>query len=137
MQATCQEGVQGKPLRSVAMIVKPMGRMTSFFGYLNDGCSIWSEDLFNMEQLTNDDTDGRDFYLKLAASEFLSNVHPTLSANSRSKRWKWIFLALVVSMTLSTTALFYCMWRRRKLQKKGEDLLKFDIGTSVGPANCT
>ncbi|CAL5335871.1 unnamed protein product [Camellia sinensis] len=109
----------------------------SAYVYGSDGCSIWSEDLFNVEQLTNDDTDGRDFYLKLAASEFLSNVHPTLSANSRSKRWKWIFLALVVSMTLSTTALFYCMWRRRQLQNKGGDLLKFDIGTSVGPANCT
>ncbi|KAL7218147.1 hypothetical protein ACSBR2_011425 [Camellia fascicularis] len=62
---------------------------------------------------------------------------PNSFCKSRSKRWKWIFLALAVSMTLSTTALFYCMWRRRKLQKKGEDLLKFDIGTSVGPTNCT
>ncbi|GMP52791.1 hypothetical protein CsSME_00018485 [Camellia sinensis var. sinensis] len=58
-----------------------------------DGCSIWSEDLFNVEQLTNDDPDGRDFYLKLADSEFLSRV----------------------SMTLS--ALVYCMWRRT-LQKR-------------------
>ncbi|KAL7218148.1 hypothetical protein ACSBR2_011426 [Camellia fascicularis] len=46
----------------------------SGYVYGSDGCSIWREDLFNMEQLTNDDTDGRDFYLKLAASEFLSNV---------------------------------------------------------------
>ncbi|KAI8009756.1 G-type lectin S-receptor-like serine/threonine-protein kinase [Camellia lanceoleosa] len=41
----------------------------SAYAYGSDGCSIWSEDLFNVEQLTNDDPHGRDFYLKLADSE--------------------------------------------------------------------
>ncbi|THG00669.1 hypothetical protein TEA_016798 [Camellia sinensis var. sinensis] len=44
----------------------------SAYAYGSDGCSIWSEDLFNVEQLTNDDPHRRDFYLKLADSEFLS-----------------------------------------------------------------
>ncbi|XP_028053614.1 G-type lectin S-receptor-like serine/threonine-protein kinase At1g11300 [Camellia sinensis] len=38
----------------------------------HDGCSIWSEDLFNVEQLKDDDPDRSDFYLKLSASAFLS-----------------------------------------------------------------
>lgn len=38
----------------------------------NDGCSIWHEELLNVLQLKDDDADGRDFYLKLAASEFPS-----------------------------------------------------------------
>ncbi|KAI8009759.1 G-type lectin S-receptor-like serine/threonine-protein kinase [Camellia lanceoleosa] len=74
----------------------------SAYAYGSDGCSIWSEDLFNVEQLTNDDPHGRDFYLKLADSEFLRD--------SRSKWWKWLILALAVSMT---------MWRRT-LQKRGD-----------------
>ncbi|KAH7844734.1 hypothetical protein Vadar_031103 [Vaccinium darrowii] len=37
------------------------------------GCSIWSEELLNVnDQLTDDDPEGRDLYLRLAASEFLS-----------------------------------------------------------------
>ncbi|CAL5335853.1 unnamed protein product [Camellia sinensis] len=71
-----------------------MDRVTSLFGYLNDGCSIWSEDLFNVEQLKDDDLDRSDFYLKLSASAFLSE-------DSRRKRWKWFILALAVSMTLA------------------------------------
>ncbi|CAL5393173.1 unnamed protein product [Camellia sinensis] len=90
---------------------------------IHDGCSIWSEDLFNVKQLTNDDPDGRDFYLKLADSEFLSR-------DSRSKWWKWLILALAVSMTL--TALVYCMWRRTLQKRAREDLMLFDIGTSIG-----
>ncbi|CAL5393253.1 unnamed protein product [Camellia sinensis] len=95
----------------------------SAYAYGSDGCSIWSEDLFNVEQLTNDDPDGRDFYLKLADSEFLSR-------DSRRKWWKWLILALAVSMTLS--ALVYCMWRRTLRKRAGEDLMLFDIGTSIG-----
>ncbi|CAL5335854.1 unnamed protein product [Camellia sinensis] len=95
----------------------------SAYAYGSDGCSIWSEDLFNVEQLTNDDPHGGDFYLKLADSEFLSR-------DSRSKWWKWLILALAVSMTLS--ALVYCMWRRTLQKRAGKDLMLFDIGTSIG-----
>ncbi|XP_028066017.1 G-type lectin S-receptor-like serine/threonine-protein kinase At1g11300 [Camellia sinensis] len=99
----------------------------------HDGCSIWSEDLFNVEQLKDDDLDRSDFYLKLSASAFLSE-------DSRRKRWKWFILALAVSMTL---ALLYV--EEDKVAKQspcifdqaGEDLLLFDVGTSIGAANCT
>ncbi|CAL5393197.1 unnamed protein product [Camellia sinensis] len=95
----------------------------SAYAYGSDGCSTWSEDLFNVEQLTSDDPHGRDFYLELADSEFLSR-------DSRSQWWKWLILALAVSMTLS--ALVYCTWRRTLQKRAGEDLMLFDIGTSIG-----
>ncbi|KAI8009757.1 G-type lectin S-receptor-like serine/threonine-protein kinase [Camellia lanceoleosa] len=66
----------------------------------SDGCSIWSEDLFKVEQLKDDDPDRSDFYLKLSVSAFLSE-------DSRRKRWKWFILALAASMTLLTSTMFY------------------------------
>ncbi|KAH7844967.1 hypothetical protein Vadar_033773 [Vaccinium darrowii] len=97
----------------------------------SDGCSIWCEDLLNVDQLADDTTDGRDFYLRLAASEILSK-----RKDSRIKWWKWIILALAVPMTLLVAVgFFYCLWRR-KSQNKGEDLVLFDLGISIGAANC-
>ncbi|CAL5393195.1 unnamed protein product [Camellia sinensis] len=95
----------------------------SAFPYGSDGCSIWSEDLFNVEQLKDDDLDRSDFYLKLSASAFLSE-------DSRRKRWKWFILA---SMTL---ALLY-VEEDKVAKQRWEDLLLFDVGTSIGAANCT
>ncbi|KAJ4981048.1 hypothetical protein NE237_031885 [Protea cynaroides] len=37
------------------------------------GCSVWEGDVLNLEQLSDDDTGGKDLYLKLASSE-LSNT---------------------------------------------------------------
>jgi len=97
----------------------------------SDGCSIWREDLLNVDQLADDTTDGRDFYLRLAAFEILSK-----RKDSRIKWWKWIILALAVPMTLLVAVgFFYCLWRR-KSQNKGEDLVLFDLGISIGAANC-
>ncbi|KAI8557711.1 hypothetical protein RHMOL_Rhmol04G0031000 [Rhododendron molle] len=97
----------------------------------SNGCSIWREELLNVKQLKDDDANGRDFFLKLAASEFLSE-----GKDSRIKRWKWIIVALALSMVLlAAVSFFYCMWRR-KSQNKGEDLVLFDLGTSIGAVNC-
>ncbi|KAF7112204.1 hypothetical protein RHSIM_RhsimUnG0256500 [Rhododendron simsii] len=116
------------------------------------GCSIWGIELLNV-QLIHDDPEGRDFYLRLAASEFLSEckVHLTPYADSRIKRWKWIILALAVPMALlATVSFFFCLWRRKSQNKgsmaqilfyltgedSGEDLMLFDISTSTGAADC-
>ncbi|KAF7112207.1 hypothetical protein RHSIM_RhsimUnG0256400 [Rhododendron simsii] len=97
----------------------------------NDGCSIWHEELLNAEQLIDDDPEGRDFYLRLAASEFLRE-----GKDPRIKRRKWIILALAVPTTLlAAVGCFYCLWRQ-KSRNKGEDLVLFDLGTSIGAANC-
>ncbi|KAH7845035.1 hypothetical protein Vadar_034469 [Vaccinium darrowii] len=63
---------------------------------------------------------------------------PNLTSSSRGSNVgrKLIIAALAVSMTLLTTAFFYSI-RRRKLQKKGKDLLSFDLGTSIGAGNTT
>ncbi|KAH7842052.1 hypothetical protein Vadar_000914 [Vaccinium darrowii] len=95
------------------------------------GCSIWSEELFNVNQLTDDDPEGRDLYLRLAASEFTSQ-----GKDSRIKRWKLIILAVAVPVALLVTVgFFYCLWRW-KSQNKGKDLVLFDLATSIGAANC-
>ncbi|KAH7842146.1 hypothetical protein Vadar_001974 [Vaccinium darrowii] len=97
----------------------------------SDGCTIWSEDLLNVEQLKDDNTVGRDIYLKLAASEFISE-----GRDSRIKWWKWIVLPVAVPMMLvATISFFYCLWRE-KSQNKGEDLVLYDLGTSIGATNC-
>ncbi|KAI8557709.1 hypothetical protein RHMOL_Rhmol04G0030800 [Rhododendron molle] len=104
----------------------------------NDWCSIWREELMNVLQLTDNDTEGRDFYLRLSASESLSEGKVLLTpiADSRMKRWKWIILALGVPIALlAAVSFFYCL-RKRKSQNKGEDLVLFDIGTSTEAANC-
>ncbi|KAE9454978.1 hypothetical protein C3L33_13120, partial [Rhododendron williamsianum] len=44
----------------------------TYDGNGSNGCSIWHEELLNVVQLKDDDLEGRDFYLRLAASEFLS-----------------------------------------------------------------
>ncbi|KAF7112981.1 hypothetical protein RHSIM_RhsimUnG0173300 [Rhododendron simsii] len=97
----------------------------------DNGCSIWHEELLNVVQLKDDDLEGRDFYLRLAASEFLSK-----GKDSRINRWKWIILAVGVPMALLATASFFYCLRRRNSQNKGKDLVLFDLGTSIGAANC-
>ncbi|KAH7843420.1 hypothetical protein Vadar_016409 [Vaccinium darrowii] len=95
------------------------------------GCSIWSEELLNVNQLTDDNPEGSDLYLRLAASEF-----PSQGKDSRIKRWKLIILTVAVPVALLVTVgFFYCLWRW-KSQNKGEDLVLFDLATSIGAANC-
>ncbi|KAF7112197.1 hypothetical protein RHSIM_RhsimUnG0256300 [Rhododendron simsii] len=87
----------------------------------NDGCSIWREELMNVLQLTDNDPEGRDFYLRLSASEF---------KNQEVEVDYSVPIAL-----LAAVSFFYCL-RKRKSQNKGEDLVLFDIGTITGAANC-
>ncbi|KAF7112212.1 hypothetical protein RHSIM_RhsimUnG0256700 [Rhododendron simsii] len=93
----------------------------SAYTYSVSGCSIWGNELLNVVQLMDGDPEGKDFYLRLAASEFPSQG-----------KGKWIIPALVVPMTLLAIVSFFYCWRRRKSQNKGEDLVLFDLGTSIG-----
>ncbi|RVW26210.1 G-type lectin S-receptor-like serine/threonine-protein kinase [Vitis vinifera] len=52
----------------------------------DSGCSIWIDGLMNLQQLTDGDSSGNTFYLKLAASEF---------PNSSSDKGKVIGIAVV------------------------------------------
>ncbi|THG15979.1 hypothetical protein TEA_029938 [Camellia sinensis var. sinensis] len=40
------------------------------YAYGSDGCSIWTENLLNLQQLSGNDGSGKTLYLRLAASEF-------------------------------------------------------------------
>ncbi|XP_062106224.1 G-type lectin S-receptor-like serine/threonine-protein kinase At2g19130 [Humulus lupulus] len=42
------------------------------YAYDNKGCSVWTRDLVNLNQLSPDDSNGRTLYIRLAASEFPS-----------------------------------------------------------------
>ncbi|KAG5551163.1 hypothetical protein RHGRI_009554 [Rhododendron griersonianum] len=89
----------------------------------SNGCSIWREELLNVKQLKDDDANGRDFFLKLAASEFLSE-----GKDSRIKRWKWIILALALSMVL-LASFIACGGESRKT--KAWDLWKSGRGEGI------
>ncbi|KAF7112978.1 hypothetical protein RHSIM_RhsimUnG0173200 [Rhododendron simsii] len=91
--------------------------------YSVSGCSIWGNELLNVVQRMDADPEGKDFYLRLAASEFPSQG-----------KGEWIIPALVVPMTLLATVSFFSCGRRRKSQNEGEDLVLFDLGTSIGAA---
>lgn len=101
----------------------------SAYTYENEHCKIWNGDLLSVEQLSDEDTSGSHFYLKVAASELHTGV-------SRKKKWVWIIVALAISLMMVTSGcVIYGIWRR-KLLEKGEDLLQFDFGNSSGATNC-
>ena len=44
----------------------------SAYAYVDNACSIWNQNLMNLQQLTKGDPNGKTIYIKLAASEFAS-----------------------------------------------------------------
>lgn len=73
----------------------------------DSGCSIWIDGLMNLQQLTDGDSSGNTFYLKLAASEF---------PNSSSDKGKVIGIA--VGSAAAVVAILglglFIIWRRRR-----------------------
>ncbi|KAF7112160.1 hypothetical protein RHSIM_RhsimUnG0255600 [Rhododendron simsii] len=96
------------------------------------GCLLWFGDLIDIKEFI--EGGGQDIYVRMASSESGGNVSSTPKGRNIDR--KLIITALAVSMTMLTTAFFYCIWRR-KLRKKGKDLLSFDLGTSIGAGNKT
>ncbi|XP_057955657.1 uncharacterized protein LOC131149319 [Malania oleifera] len=97
----------------------------SGYAYDSDGCSIWGGDLFNLQQLSEGDPNGREFNIKLAGPELRSS-------GTSSKRWLWIVLTPTGMITmLAAVFIAFRMWRR-KYQIIGEDLLLFDFDNSLG-----
>ncbi|KAI8557704.1 hypothetical protein RHMOL_Rhmol04G0030500 [Rhododendron molle] len=77
------------------------------------GCLLWFGNLIDIKEFIEEG--GQDMYVRMASSES-GYLNPT--PRGRTVRWKWIITALAVSITLLTTAFYYCIFRR-KLQKKG------------------
>ncbi|CBI39910.3 receptor-like serine/threonine-protein kinase SD1-7 isoform X1 [Vitis vinifera] len=97
----------------------------SAYAYEGEECRIWGGDLVNVEQLPDGDSNGRSFYIKLAASELNKRVS--------SSEWKvWLIVTLAISLT--SAFVIYGIWGR--FRRKGEDLLLFDFGNSSEDTSC-
>ncbi|XP_058210769.1 G-type lectin S-receptor-like serine/threonine-protein kinase At4g27290 isoform X1 [Rhododendron vialii] len=96
------------------------------------GCLLWFGDMIDIKEFI--EGGGQDIYVRMASSES-GYVNPT--PRGRSVRWKWIITTLAVSITLLTTAFFYCILRRKLQKNAGKDLLSYDLGTSIGAGNST
>ncbi|KAK6229540.1 hypothetical protein SCA6_018491 [Theobroma cacao] len=111
----------------------------SCVAYSNDhklGCLVWNGDFFDLKQLSEKSIYGKIFYLKLAASELVtigtSSTNGTRKdSKNKSNKWLlWTIGILTVSLSMLTLGLFiHCLCR--KSQYKGEDLLTFDLASSV------
>ncbi|XP_059277811.1 G-type lectin S-receptor-like serine/threonine-protein kinase At4g27290 [Lycium ferocissimum] len=87
--------------------------------YAYDGteCLTWSEELLNLQQLSQDDQRGRNLFIKLAASDFPSAIK---AKPSWSTRLKVIVLATVCVTILVVNCFIYIYCRRRIAKGKGQ-----------------
>ncbi|KAK4850731.1 hypothetical protein QYF36_009346 [Acer negundo] len=103
-------------------------------------CLVWDNDLLDLKQLSEVDANGKNFYLKLASSELNSLesdpsngtlADPAYQKITGNKKQLLIIVILTISLSVVTTLSFFMLCVRGKLRKKGEDLLLFDLGTSL------
>ncbi|KAG5551159.1 hypothetical protein RHGRI_009550 [Rhododendron griersonianum] len=125
------------------------------------GCLLWFGNLIDIKEFI--EGGGQDIYVRMASSE--SEGYANSAKIGRSKTWRWIIIALAVSMTLLTTAdscmqfesagqvyvgnstTLYLLDSPYLLHINGpnsytvyvarKDLLSFDLGTSIGARNNT
>ncbi|XP_022717017.1 G-type lectin S-receptor-like serine/threonine-protein kinase At4g03230 [Durio zibethinus] len=84
-------------------------------------CLQWYGDLFDLKQLAINDSDGKNFYLKLPISEL---------TKGKENMQLWIIVILTISLLMFILGL--CIhYVRRKLHGQGGDLLKFDLAMSL------
>ncbi|KAJ7948554.1 G-type lectin S-receptor-like serine/threonine-protein kinase [Quillaja saponaria] len=104
-------------------------------------CSLWNDGLFNLKNLSDSksDTNIGGLYLKLAASELVNEEAglrngTQVTHTSRNRQ----LLTILVATTLTALLLLFlsvCFYTRRKLARKGEDLLQFDLGMGLKVKN--
>ncbi|XVF70459.1 hypothetical protein PTKIN_Ptkin11bG0163300 [Pterospermum kingtungense] len=97
------------------------------------GCLVWNSDFFDLKQLSEKSIYGKDFYLKLAASELVTlGTNSTNGTNKTGKDLRpWtIVIILTISLSMLTLGLFIC-YICRKVQQKGEDLFDFDLALGI------
>ncbi|KAI9086695.1 hypothetical protein K1719_031289 [Acacia pycnantha] len=86
------------------------------YAYDSNGCSVWNGDLLSVQQLSQDDSNGETFYLKLAASELPD-----------TKRKSGKVIGIVVGVVgglgvLLAILLFVIIRRRRRIVGKGKSV---------------
>uniref|UniRef100_A0A7N2MB12 Receptor-like serine/threonine-protein kinase n=1 Tax=Quercus lobata TaxID=97700 RepID=A0A7N2MB12_QUELO len=115
---------------------------------LKPPCLVWDGSLLNLKQLSADYIYGIDFNLKLATSDLVkqdtNSRNQTATAavnnNSISGTNKKLGALQIFVLTMSTplvmlTLGFMFYYVRRKLRKKGEDLLQLDLGMTQTTEN--
>ncbi|GMP54298.1 hypothetical protein CsSME_00019512 [Camellia sinensis var. sinensis] len=71
------------------------------YAYDRNGCSIWTMDLINPQQLLENDSSGSSLYLKLAASEFSRDNNIGIIIG-------------VVGLVIVVLGLIYVMWKQQR-----------------------
>ncbi|XP_045800644.1 G-type lectin S-receptor-like serine/threonine-protein kinase At2g19130 [Trifolium pratense] len=79
----------------------------SAYSYDGNECSIWVEDLLNLQQFPSDDSSGKTLYLKLAASEFSD-------AKNKNGVIIGVVAGAVVGIGILLALLLFVILRRRK-----------------------
>ncbi|KAL4312607.1 hypothetical protein GQ457_01G005210 [Hibiscus cannabinus] len=89
-----------------------------------------------LKQLPLDDENGNNFYLKLAASELITKDASSANGTAKDQNKKrnngqlWIIVILTLSLSMLVLG-FGIYFIRKRLQPRGEDLLKFDLAVSL------
>ncbi|GLT52410.1 hypothetical protein SLA2020_257550 [Shorea laevis] len=98
------------------------------YSYFDKNCTIWGKDLvlINIQKLSDTDASGRDFYLKLAGADLVTEKR------RRTKRTLWIIITPTITLTILSLSMLICRVQRNKSRKKGEDLLSFDFSIRLG-----
>ncbi|XP_059442193.1 G-type lectin S-receptor-like serine/threonine-protein kinase SD1-13 [Corylus avellana] len=80
-------------------------------------CLVWDGPLLNLKHFSADSLYETDFYLKLAPPEF-----------TKGNKQLWKILVPATSIAVAVTLGLFVYYVRRKLTRKGEDLLLLDLG---------
>ncbi|KAK8464219.1 hypothetical protein PHAVU_011G149532 [Phaseolus vulgaris] len=109
----------------------------AFAYYLNGNCQLWLGSVLNLKNVSTDVDNSDDsnpiFYLRLAASEFVtsdSNATRDKGPESNVRKNLLVIVILISLLTSLILGLLLVHWIRRK-RRKGEDLLHFDISMSM------
>ncbi|KAI4383292.1 hypothetical protein MLD38_009148 [Melastoma candidum] len=93
------------------------------YAFQNGSCSVWSEELFNMQQLSAGDPSGQSFYLRLAGSEISdtgSNAYYVIAIVGVSVAAAVVIVVIVL--------LGFWLWKRTSMRKKTADGILVDFG---------
>ncbi|XP_057953891.1 G-type lectin S-receptor-like serine/threonine-protein kinase At2g19130 [Malania oleifera] len=80
------------------------------YAYHNGGCSIWMEDLFNLQQFPKDDNNGKTLFVRVAPSEFPAH------SGSKEEVASIVVGSAAVVLALFSLVLVLCLWRRRSVR---------------------
>ncbi|CAJ2657010.1 unnamed protein product [Trifolium pratense] len=105
--------------------------------YFNSYCMLWYDSILSLKNISSDIENGNNnhpaFYLRLAASEFVTAYSNTTKAVDKHRSRKRNLLLIVIPISILIMLLLLCLfffWTKT-LRKEGDDLLHFEVGMSV------